>query len=94
MYSWDPQKSRSNKAKHGFSFEEILEVFDDPHLVALIDGEHSFREERIKYLGCLGVSKIILVIGVHRSGSLRIISARKATPYEVGLYYGNIKRKT
>lgn len=28
--TWDPEKSRSNKAKHGLSFELAQEVFRDP----------------------------------------------------------------
>jgi uncharacterized DUF497 family protein len=29
-FEWDENKDRLNKKDHGFSFEEILEVFDDP----------------------------------------------------------------
>jgi uncharacterized DUF497 family protein len=29
-FEWDEEKDAANVAKHGFSFSEILEVFDDP----------------------------------------------------------------
>ncbi|WP_320120814.1 BrnT family toxin [uncultured Sphaerochaeta sp.] len=33
LYTWDPEKSKKNKKKHGFSFEDIADVFDDPNLL-------------------------------------------------------------
>jgi uncharacterized DUF497 family protein len=34
MFEWDENKSKNNKKKHGFLFDEILGVFDDPTLLA------------------------------------------------------------
>ncbi|WP_321301751.1 BrnA antitoxin family protein [uncultured Sphaerochaeta sp.] len=28
LYTWDPEKSKKNKKKHGFSFEDIADVLD------------------------------------------------------------------
>ncbi|MPM42843.1 hypothetical protein SDC9_89515 [bioreactor metagenome] len=33
MFEWDENKSQNNKKKHGFSFNEILGIFDDPNLL-------------------------------------------------------------
>jgi Uncharacterized protein conserved in bacteria len=52
MFSWDPDKSNINKKKHGFSFDEILDVLEDPHLLEWTDREHSSREE-MRYQ-CIG----------------------------------------
>ena len=38
-FEWDEDKDRLNKKKHGFSFEEILEVFDDPDFLEGYDSE-------------------------------------------------------
>lgn len=45
MYAWDPEKSKRNKLKHGFSFEEILDVFNDPYLLEMVDWELSNQQE-------------------------------------------------
>ena len=55
MYAWDPEKSKRNKLKHGFSFEEILDVFNDPYLLERVDWEHSNQQEtRFQCLGDMG----------------------------------------
>lgn len=32
-YEWDPKKPESNFIRHGVTFEEATEVFDDPHSI-------------------------------------------------------------
>jgi uncharacterized DUF497 family protein len=29
-FEWDPIKARTNRRKHGITFEEAVNVFDDP----------------------------------------------------------------
>jgi uncharacterized DUF497 family protein len=29
-FEWDPIKARTNQRKHGITFEEAVNVFDDP----------------------------------------------------------------
>lgn len=95
MFRWDEKKSRENRKKHGFVFNEILEVFDDPHLHEVYDVDHSTKEEdRFKCLGSLKGFLIILVFVSERNGMRRIISARKATPKERVWYYDNIEETT
>ena len=31
-FEWDPAKARANESKHGVSFLEACEVFDDDHI--------------------------------------------------------------
>lgn len=40
-FEWDSEKDAINRRKHGFSFSEILEVYDDPYLLTMYDVEHS-----------------------------------------------------
>ena len=51
-FEWDDEKDRANIKKHGFSFSEILEVFEDPCLLTKYDDHHSTdKEERFISLG-------------------------------------------
>ena len=36
-FEWDEVKAAINAAKHGVSFEEAIEVFDDPQRVEIFD---------------------------------------------------------
>jgi uncharacterized DUF497 family protein len=54
MFTWAEEKNLLNKKKHGFFFSEILNVFDDPHLLEFYDVAHSsFDEDRYISLGRL-----------------------------------------
>jgi uncharacterized DUF497 family protein len=44
-FEWDANKDISNKADHGFSFREILDVFDDPYFLEAYDRENSTMDE-------------------------------------------------
>lgn len=91
-FEWDSAKSESNKQKHGFSFEEILEVFDDPLLLSGRDNSHSDdKEEREFCIGCLNNTVVILVIYTERERT-RIISARKADKAWRRIYNDFIKK--
>jgi uncharacterized protein len=81
-FEWDTIKAEINKQKHGVSFEEAETVFDDP-LAAIFDDEiHSVYEPREIIIGHSISQRLILVCFTERAGSIRIISARRATPRE------------
>ncbi|MEA4865260.1 MAG: BrnT family toxin [Sphaerochaeta sp.] len=83
MFEWDENKSQNNKMKHGFSFNEILDLLDDPNLLDWYDKEHSEDfEDRYHCIGCLSGFLVILVVITDNEGVIRIISARKTTPKE------------
>ena len=46
MFDWDPQKAKSNRLKHGVSFEEAATAFLDPAGLDGDDLEHSESEAR------------------------------------------------
>jgi uncharacterized DUF497 family protein len=89
LFVWDEGKSRVNRRKHGISFETALRVFEDPRAVSYVDRVVD-EEERWQTVGLAGGIAVLLV--VHTTGeedgeeTIRIISARKATPGERYLY--------
>ncbi|MGD0192570.1 MAG: BrnT family toxin [Rhizomicrobium sp.] len=86
---WDPRKDRSNRRKHGLSFDTAVLVFDDP--LAASRPDPSADEDRWQ---TVGVIETVIVLVVHTwpepdgSGEEtgRIISARKATAHERKAY--------
>lgn len=86
-FEWDSEKDELNRQKHGFSFSEILDVFDDPFFLERYDTEHSsLKEERYIGLGESGGAVIVMTAYTERKRT-RIISARFATESERKLYY-------
>jgi len=85
---WDESKAKSNRLKHGLSFETAQLVFDDP--LAQSKPDHASGEERWLTLGLVGSVAIIVVHTWpeedHGFETGRIISARKATPRERKTY--------
>jgi len=90
-FDWDPNKARSNLAKHGVSFRLAASVFRDPLALTIFDSEHSEQEDRWVTLGRAQNGQTLVV--VHRCRwieptgiKVRIISARKADRDEVRDY--------
>ncbi len=83
-FEWDPRKSRSNKAKHGVSFEEARSAFLDENARVIPDPEHSDDEERFVLLGMSIRLRVVVVCHCYRRSDqvIRIISARRADPAE------------
>ena len=86
-FEWDPRKARSNKKKHGVSFEEAKSVFFDEQGLLLEDPQPLHEEERFVLLG-LSVSLRLLVVvhALREEDVIRIISARRATRLETREY--------
>lgn len=89
-WTWDSNKNRASKRKHGFSFETAQLVFGDP--LAISRPEPFTNEERRQ---TVGVIARVTVFVVHTSPAPdprrgeevgRIVSARKATPHERKAY--------
>ena len=95
VFEWDENKSRNNLRKHGFSFNEILDVFYDPFSIDWKDEVHSTEvETRWQVVGSPDTFLVLVIVYTERDGIIRIITARKATQKEKAAYYGNIKEKT
>ncbi len=85
-FEWDDQKAASNLHKHGVSFDEAVSVFGDFLALTFSDTDHSEAEERSRTYGLSNKERILVVVHTERRNSIRIISARKATRYEKGIY--------
>jgi len=89
IFEWDDQKNASNKRKHGVSFEDAQTVFFDENAIEFDDPDHSIQKERFILLGLSQSLKVLVVCHCYRSdeSKIRIISARKATKKEQGVYF-------
>jgi uncharacterized DUF497 family protein len=95
MYTWTKEKNRLNKKKHGFYLSEIVDVFDDPHLIDWYDKEHSSMEEdRYICLGRLHDTVILFVVFTEQGEDIHLITARKAEPIEERLYHAHYEEET
>ena len=88
-FDWDKEKSTSNRAKHGISFEEAQTVFLDEKALLIHDPDHSAGEDRFILLGLSVKFRVLVVCHCYRESNevIRIISARKATRIEQKLYW-------
>lgn len=85
-FEWDDEKASSNLRKHGVSFDEAVSVFGDGLALTFPDTDHSESEIRSRTYGISNKGRLLVVVHTERRNSLRIISARKATRYEKGIY--------
>ena len=90
-FEWDEKKDRLNTKDHGFSFNEILEVFDDPAFLEGYDYEHSSKEDRYYGIGCLNGILYLIVFYTCRE-RIRLISARQADNNEKEEYDDYFKK--
>lgn len=83
-FDWDELKNQSNFKKHSVWFEEAQTLWADTSSVEFLDPEHGDGEERFIRVGHSTNSRILLVVFCERESgnTIRIISARKATPKE------------
>jgi uncharacterized protein len=85
-FEWDPAKAAGNFAKHGVSFEEAATVFRDPLSATAPDPDHSLDEERFITFAVSTSGWLLVVAHADRDDTIRIISARPATPGERKIY--------
>lgn len=81
-FEWDREKAASNLKRHGVSFDEAVTVFFDPLAATFDDPDHSLGERRLLTIGYSSQDRLVLVCHTERRGSVRLISARRATKGE------------
>jgi uncharacterized DUF497 family protein len=81
-FEWDGSKAASNVKKHRVSFDEAVTVFYDPLAATFVDPDHSQNEDRFVTVGHSAQGRLLVVCHAERGGSVRLISARRATPRE------------
>jgi uncharacterized DUF497 family protein len=85
-FEWDDAKAASNLLKHGVSFDEAVSIFGDALAITFADTDHSENEDRGRTYGLSNKLRLLVVSHTERRNGIRIISARKATRYEKGIY--------
>jgi len=84
-FEFDPEKSASNKEKHGLDFQEAQSLWKDFDLLEI--PVKTSDEERFLVVGVIDGKHWSGVI-TYRSGKIRIISVRRSRKEEVKLYEG------
>ena len=82
-FEYDPDKSRSNKEKHGIDFQEAQALWSDLDLVEI--RARTEDEPRYMVIGNIGDKHWSGII-TYRDEAIRIISVRGSRREEVGLY--------
>ncbi len=87
-FEWDAAKNRTNKEKHGLSFDDAKELLtsDDDYL-EIYDWEHSSEEHRFIAIGPISRGVIVVVYTERIDDIIRILSARPATKKEVQSFH-------
>ncbi len=83
-FAYDPNKSETNKAKHGIDFDEAQALWLDEDRIEI--PARSDTEER-RTLIAMKDQKIWVVFYAMRETTLRIISVRRARANEEKIYY-------
>lgn len=90
-FEWDEHKGRSNRIKHGVSFDEASSVFDDSLARIFDDKLHSSEEHREIIVGHSIKRRLLVVCFTGRPNErIRIVSARLPTARERKDYEENI----
>ena len=85
---WDESKNRTNRKKHGVSFEEARELLDATQdYLEIFDEAHSDEEDRFIAIGPIRRGLVLVVYTTRDDDdTVRLISARWATKRETELY--------
>lgn len=88
-FEWDEKKEKTNKNKHGVSFEEARTAFYDERAIQFFDPDHSDEEDRFILLGLSLKPQVLVVCHCFRESEtlIRIISARMADEDEEREYW-------
>jgi uncharacterized DUF497 family protein len=73
-FEWDESKNLDNITKHGVTFQDAQQAFQDERRVILEDSCHSDNEQRYFCLGKVS-GEIMTVRFTYRDGKVRIFGA-------------------
>ena len=85
-FAWDEEKASENLKKHKVDFREAATVFGDPLSTTFPDDAHSVGERRFITIGASALGHVLVVAHTEVGDTIRIISARSATPHERKFY--------
>jgi len=89
-FEFDPNKSETNKEKHGTDFIEAEKLWEDKNLL-IIPAKNVKGEKRFALIGSLN-GKCWICIFTLRNNAYRIISVRRCRKKEEELYEKKSKR--
>jgi len=93
-FEWEESKNNLNKEDHGFYFEEVLAVFDDPFFLEAYDDAHSTMEEvRLKGIASFDQRVYFFLSYTERGERTRLFSARLAEAHERKYYDENYRQQ-
>jgi uncharacterized protein len=86
IFEWNPEKAKSNLAKHNVSFEEASSVFANPLSETFDDPDHSEVEQRFIIIGHSDNERLLFISHADDGKKVRIIGAREVTRAERNQY--------
>ena len=89
-FEFDPNKSKSNKEKHGIDFTEAQRLWNDSNLL-IMPAKNVKGEKRFALVGRLN-GRCWICIFTLRNDAYRIISARRCRKKEEEIYEQKNKR--
>lgn len=90
---WNEAKNLANQKKHGVSFQEARRLFvSGADYLEVFDELHSEIEDRFIAIGPITRGLVLVVWTEQDEGTIRIISARQATPRERRLYLDHLEQ--
>ena len=81
-FEFDPEKSASNKLKHGIDFVEAQALWKSPHIEL---SAKAAAEKRYLVIGTINKQHWSAVI-TYRGMTIRLISVRKSTAQEIAVH--------
>lgn len=90
-FEWDPAKDAANRRKHGVSFTDAMQIWEDIH-INIENIAHCEAEFRSSTLGLIH-NKVYLAIWTMRGPAIRLISVRRARKHEEKIYNERIQHR-
>lgn len=85
-FTWDRAEAAANARKHGVTFAEAATCFDDPRGCYLRNEAPSY-EDRLILIAVSSKQRLLFVVHAEVGrDSIRIVSARKASPAQRRIY--------
>ena len=85
-YVWNEDKNRRNIERHGIAFKDAVRIFEGETLEQK-DDRFDYGEIRIYAIGLINGLEIVVIYTDTGNDERRIISARRAEPYERRAYW-------
>lgn len=90
IFEWDADKAERNLAKHGISFADARDLWNDEALAMDVNASRAAdRETRFKRIGRVG-DRLFAATYTTRGRAIRLISARRTNTKEDRLWRSSV----